>query len=64
MLKLSNINKKIISKVLIWMGVLAWLPYFILKFFSEKPVLMAPFLAVHLIGVLGGGSMKLFGKFK
>jgi hypothetical protein len=40
-------------------GILAWAPYLYLKYAQGMVVDMAPFLAVHLIGLLGGGIMRI-----
>jgi hypothetical protein len=40
---------------LVAMGVLAWVPYFGLQWFSDIEPPFAPFLVAHLIGVVGGG---------
>jgi hypothetical protein len=47
-------KRKIISSILIYLGVLAWAPYFYLKFVVGGPVEIAPFLTAHLTGVLSG----------
>ncbi|MEX2030492.1 MAG: hypothetical protein WD906_05935 [Anaerolineales bacterium] len=44
-----------LGRALVALGVLAWFPYFGLKWFTEVDPPMAPFLALHLIGVIGGG---------
>jgi hypothetical protein len=44
-----------LGRALIALGVLAWVPYFGLKWFTEVDPPMAPFLVLHLIGVIGGG---------
>jgi len=51
-------EKKMLGRVLIWMGVLAWMPYFYLKLIAGTQPPLLPFLIVHLIGVLGGGALK------
>jgi hypothetical protein len=43
--------------VLLWVGVLVWAPYFILRFIGESPSLMV-FLPFHLVGVIGGARMR------
>ena len=43
--------------VLIWLGVLTWLPFIILRIAGEKPSLFM-FLPVHLIGVIGGSRLR------
>lgn len=51
-------NRRKLAKGLIWMGVLAWAPYILLKYIIGGEVVMLPFLVVHLTGVLGGGYLK------
>jgi hypothetical protein len=43
--------------VLLWAGVLVWVPYFMLRFIGESPSLMM-FLPFHLLGVIGGARMR------
>ncbi len=42
---------------LIWLGVLAWLPFIALRIGSEKPSLLW-FLPFHLLGVIGGSRLR------
>lgn len=49
-----------VAKGLIWMGVLAWVPYFFVKVILGGEVQILPFLVIHLTGVLGGGFLKTF----
>ena len=51
-------ERKALGRVLIWIGVLAWAPYFGLLWLSEIEPPLWPFLAVHLMGVLGGGWIR------
>lgn len=43
--------------VLIWMGVLTWLPFIVLRVAGEKPSFIL-FLPFHLLGVLGGSRLR------
>lgn len=43
---------------MIYLGVLAWAPYFYLQRFAGQEVEVAPFLAAHLTGVLGGAALR------
>ena len=43
--------------ILIWLGVVTWLPFIILRIAGEKPSLFL-FLPVHLIGVIGGSRLR------
>jgi len=45
------------GKILIWLGVLAWVPYVYLLI-SGKDASLFPFLALHLTGVMGGVWFK------
>ncbi len=42
---------------LIWLGVLAWLPFIVLQIAGAKPSLLW-FLPFHLIGVVGGARLR------
>lgn len=44
--------------ILIWLGVLAWAPYFYLDKIVGQDVIITPFLAAHLTGVLGGAALR------
>jgi hypothetical protein len=39
---------------LIYLGILAWAPYFYLKMFTSAPTEVMDFLPYHLVGVFGG----------
>ena len=43
--------------LLLWAGVLVWLPFFILQLLGESPSFLL-FLPFHLTGVLGGTRMR------
>lgn len=43
--------------VLIWLGVLTWLPFILLRISGEKPSLFW-YLPFHLIGVVGGSRLR------
>ena len=47
-----------LGRVLIWIGILAWVPYFYLKVIAQGHPPLLPFLIVHLIGVLSGGALR------
>ncbi|HEU0291625.1 MAG TPA: hypothetical protein VFR47_02750 [Anaerolineales bacterium] len=42
---------------LIWLGVLTWLPFIVLRIAGEKPSLFW-YLPVHLFGVIGGARLR------
>lgn len=46
-----------LANLLIWIGVLTWLPFILLRFAGEKPNIFW-FLPFHLIGVVGGSRLK------
>ena len=43
--------------ILIIQGVLAWVPYFYLKYMAQEEASALPFLAWHLMGVIPGAWM-------
>lgn len=43
--------------ILIFTGVLVWVPYFVLRIIGESPSLLV-FLPFHLLGVVGGARMR------
>jgi hypothetical protein len=43
--------------VLIWMGVLTWLPFLVLRIAGERPSLFW-YLPFHLVGVIGGSRLR------
>ena len=47
-------RRQLIGRILIVLGVFAWAPYLYQKVILSQSIEMAPFLTVHLIGVLGG----------
>ena len=46
-----------LGSVLIWLGVLTWLPFIALRIAGEKPSLFL-YLPFHLIGVIGGARLR------
>ena len=46
-----------LGAALIWLGVLIWAPFIILRIMGEKPFLFA-FLPIHLLGVIGGSRLR------
>lgn len=51
-------TKYTLGRIFIWIGVLAWAPYFLLNYAVGTHVPVGPFLTVHLIGVLGGSLLS------
>ena len=48
----------LLSRVLVYLGILAWAPYFYLTRVADVEVEMGGFLAAHLTGVLGGALVR------
>ena len=46
-----------LGTILIWLGVLTWVPFIFLRAIGEKPPFLI-FLPFHLIGVVGGSSLR------
>lgn len=46
-----------LGNVLIWLGVLTWLPFIVLRVAGEKPSLFL-YLPFHLLGVVGGARLR------
>jgi hypothetical protein len=58
--KMKNITEKIsnktVGKILIWIGVFAWMPYIVLVIKGIE-ISIWPFLIIHLVGSIGGGKL-------
>jgi uncharacterized membrane protein YbhN (UPF0104 family) len=52
-----GLNRYHLATALIWIGVLIWLPFIVLRFIGQKPSLFL-FLPFHLLGVVGGSRMR------
>ena len=46
-----------LGTVLVWLGVLTWLPFIVLRMVGEKPSFLW-FLPFHLLGVVGGSRLR------
>ena len=46
-----------LGNVLIWLGVMTWLPFIVLRIAGEKPSLLW-YLPFHLFGVVGGSRLR------
>jgi hypothetical protein len=46
-----------LGSALIWLGVLVWLPFIVMRIAGEKPSLLW-FLPFHLAGVIGGSRLR------
>jgi hypothetical protein len=53
----SALIKYRLATMLIWLGVLTWLPFILLRIAGEKPPLYW-FLPFHLAGVVGGSRLR------
>ena len=51
------LNRYRLGLALIWMGILAWIPFIILHIAGEDPPLFW-FLPFHLLGVIGGSRLR------
>ena len=54
----SSRRREQLGRLLILVGVVAWLPYGILKYGMGQEVVMYPFLALHLLGVIPGFILR------
>jgi hypothetical protein len=59
----ENRGLRLTSKVLIYLGVLAWAPYFYLTRVAGVDAVITPFLAAHLTGVLSGIGLRVYLQF-
>lgn len=50
-----------LGTVMIWLGVLTWLPFIVLRIVGEKPSLFW-FLPIHLVGVVGGSRLRAYAR--
>jgi hypothetical protein len=47
-------KRKTVGKIFLWMGIVAWIPYGIVKYGLGQELPAWPFLAWHLVGVIPG----------
>jgi hypothetical protein len=50
-----------LGTVMIWLGVVTWLPFIVLRVSGQKPSLFW-FLPLHLIGVVGGARLRAYAR--
>ena len=50
-----------LGNVFIWLGVLVWAPFIILRIIGEQPS-MSLYLPLHLLGVMGGSRLRAFAR--
>jgi hypothetical protein len=53
----AALTRSRLGTVMIWLGVLTWLPFILLRIAGEKPSLFW-FLPFHLLGVIGGSRLR------
>ncbi len=46
-----------LGSLLVWLGVLTWVPFIFLRIAGEKPSIFF-YLPIHLLGVIGGARMR------
>lgn len=56
-------GRVLVGRILIYLGVLVWAPYYALTRGAGSEISIAPFLTAHLLGVLGGGALLISGHF-
>ena len=61
--KISNtaLTRYRLGNALIWLGVLTWAPFIVLRIAGEKPSLFW-YLPFHLFGVIGGSRLRAFAR--
>lgn len=50
-----------LGNVLIWLGVLVWAPFIVLRIMGEQPSI-GVYLPIHLLGVMGGARLRAFAR--
>lgn len=50
-----------LGSVFIWLGVLVWAPFIVLRIKGEQPP-MSLYLPFHLLGVIGGSRLRAFAR--
>lgn len=50
-----------LGSVFIWLGVLVWAPFIVLRIAGEQPS-MSLYLPLHLLGVMGGARLRAFAR--
>ena len=61
--KISNaaLTRYRLGNALIWLGVLVWVPFLVLRFAGERPAMMW-YLMFHLAGVMGGSRLRAYAR--
>lgn len=55
--RIRSIRKEVWGRILIFVGVSAWIPYGVLAYVLGRETNVAPFLIVHLFGVIPGALL-------
>jgi hypothetical protein len=50
-----------VGNLLVWLGVLVWAPFILLRVMGEQPS-MSLYLPLHLLGVMGGSRLRAFAR--
>jgi hypothetical protein len=50
-----------LGSIFLWLGVLVWAPFIILRIMGEQPS-MSLYLPIHLLGVMGGSRLRAFAR--
>ena len=50
-----------LGTILLWLGVLTWIPFIFLRAIGEKPQFLL-FLPFHLLGVIGGSRLRALAR--
>jgi hypothetical protein len=50
-----------VGTLLLWLGILTWVPFIILRLVGEKPSLLW-YLPFHLLGVIGGSRLRAIAR--
>ena len=61
--KISNaaLTRYRLGNALIWLGVLTWAPFIVLRFAGDRPSLFW-YLPFHLAGVIGGSRLRAYAR--
>ena len=51
-------KRRLVGRIMIYLGVLAWVPYIYLTRSLGQDIEIRPFLIAHLTGVLGGAAVR------
>jgi polyferredoxin len=60
-ISLNPANLYRLGTLMIWLGVLTWVPFLLLRSLGERPSLFW-FLPIHLLGVIGGSRLRAYAR--